>query len=268
MTAADDHGYGPHEHEDVHSLHTLHEDDPWTEEIPAHPKRTDSPEYVKSRARMNEIAREAFHSPDGLLFGAPPWQDHHGASLWLKDADGWFLVRGLAGVEWSGQFCCEPSRVDLLRRNAQRLYAGFPGAAEELGIRDLLDTPITDAEGVARWTDSICNAGVPLSPELHTGTLPKYAGLHFYPEPVAILAAVKRDDFNLWVTDSEGAPAAVAPVAPRGSGRGEVTVLYAHPGTALHREHAEHMARGEAHVLGADHDLAKQAFAQQSEVPA
>lgn len=244
-------------------VHTLHEDDPWTEIIPGHPKRTDSPEYVAARAKMNDIARQAHASPDGLFFGGPPWQDHHGGSLWLKDDAGWFLVRNAAGVEWSAQFCCDPARVDLLRRNAQRLYAAFPGAVAELGIRALLDTPITDAAGVAAWTDSICNAGVPLPPGLHTGELPAFAGLHHYPEPVAIVAAVKRPDFQLWVTDGEGQPAAVAPMAARGSGDGRVHVLYATPGTVLHRDHAGHTAAGTAHVLGADHDLARQAFAQQ-----
>src|SRR5690242_18011941 len=133
--------------------HTLHEDAPWTENIPGHPKRSDSPEYVKSRAKMNEIAREAHGSPDGLFYGGPPYQDHHGGSLWLKDEHGWFLVRNLAGVEWSGQFLSDPAKVDLLRRNAQRIYALFPEVVAELGIGDLLATPITDAAGVARWTD-------------------------------------------------------------------------------------------------------------------
>lgn len=249
---------------DVNTLHTLHEDRPWTESIPGHPRRSDSPEYVESRRKMNQVAQQAHGSPAGLFFGGPPFQDHHGGGLWLKDADGWFLARNLAGMEWSAQFCADPARVNLLRLNARRLYAGFPDAVDALGIRDLLDTPIVDAAGVARWTDSICNASVPLSPELHTGELPKYAGLHHYPEPVAIVATFKYADFNLWVTDEEGATHAVAPMGHRGSGDARTHVIYAEPGSKLHAEHRKHLEAGEAHVLAADHPLAQQAFAQQA----
>jgi hypothetical protein len=249
------------------AVHTEHEDHGWTVEIPDHPRRADSPEYVQSRKRMNDLAREAFSSPDGLLYGDAPYQDHHGGGLWLKDGGGWFLVRNLAGMEWSSQFCASPERVDLLRRNAQRLYAQFPGVAEELGIADLLATPITDAAGVARWTDSICNASVPLSPSAHTGVLPKNGGAHHYPAPIVEIEFFKRDDFSLWVTDAAGNPAAVVPVGPPGSGDGRVTVLLATPGSALHREHRKHAAAGTAHILPADHDLARQAFRDQAGPP-
>ena len=76
------------------------------------------------------------------FYGTASVQDHHGGGLWLKDADGWFMVRNLAGMEWSSQFCADPAKVDVLRRNAQRVYSGFPGVAEELGIASLLATPI------------------------------------------------------------------------------------------------------------------------------
>lgn len=244
--------------------HAEHEDEPWTIEIPDHPKRSDSPEYVKSRATMNRIARTV----DGFYYGDAPFQDHHGGGLWLKDADGWFLVRNLGGVEWSSQFCADPQKIDALRTNAKRLYAGFPGVAEELGIRDLLDTPITDAAGVARWTDSICNASVPLPAVLHTGVLPHGGGVHHYPAPIVEISTFKRDDFALWVTDAQGNPAAVAPVAPAGSGDGRLHVLYATPGSALHAEHVAAAMAGQPHILEAGHPLAMQAFAQQQEAAA
>ena len=60
----------------------------------------------------------------GLIYGQPPFEDHHGGGLWLKDATGWFLVRNMAGMEWSSQFCADPAKVDLLRQNAQRLPGG------------------------------------------------------------------------------------------------------------------------------------------------
>lgn len=239
--------------------HEETEDKPWSIEIPDHPRRTDSPEYLRSRRRMNELARSV---PD-LLYGKPPYDDHHGGGLWLKDADGWFVVRNLAGMEWSSQFAADPAKVDQLRLNARRLYAAFPGSAAELGIQALLDTPVTDAAGVAAWCDSICNASIPLPPSAHTGVLPKNGGVHHYPAPIVDIEFFKRDDFRLWVTDEEGNPAAVAPAGARDSGDGRVHVLWASPGSRLHAEHKAAAAAGVAHVLDAAHPLAAQALADQ-----
>jgi hypothetical protein len=244
----------------VTSTHTEREDKPWQISIPDHPRRSDSPEYVTSRRRMNEIACSV---PD-FIYGKPPYQDHHGGGLWLKDADGWFLVRNLAGMEWSSQFCADPAKVDKLRENARRLYAAFPGSAEELGIRELLDTPVTDAAGVARWTDSICNASVPLTAELHTGVLPHGGGVHHYPAPIVEIQVFKRDDFQLWLTDGEGHPVAVAPMGAPGSGDRRVHVLWATPGSALHVAHAAAALTGRPLVLDEGHPLAVKAFARQA----
>ena len=82
------------------------------------------------------------------------------------------MVRNLAGIEWSAQFCADPAKVDLLRQNAKRLYDLLaPQVKQQLDPGGLLDTPITDADGIAKWTDSIFNAGVPLHPSFHTGVL-------------------------------------------------------------------------------------------------
>ncbi len=259
--------------------HPEHEDHPWTIEIPDHPPRTDSPEYVASRKAMNAMAK----SVTDLFYGDAPYQDHHGGGLWLKDSDGWFVVRNLAGIEWSAQFCADPAKVDLLRQNARRLYAAFPDAVAELDIADLLDTPIVDADGVARWTDSICNASMPLNPAFHTGVLPKAVtgGVHHYPSPIAEIELFKRDDFALWVTDAGGTLAAVVPVAPRGSNDGRVRVLLAAvQGDATTPEPLALLGRAAAApegllmglpgapaedptILPADHPLALAAFAAQ-----
>jgi hypothetical protein len=205
--------------------HTENEDHPWTIQIPDHPPRTDSPEYLDSRREMNRFAAAL---PD-FIYGKGPYQDHHSGGLWLKDAQGWFLVRNLAGIEWSAQYCADPAKVDHLRLNARRLYAAFPEAADELGIRELLDTPITDAAGVARWTDSICNASVPLPAAVHVGVLPgaPTGGIHHYPSPIAEIDLFKRDDFTLWVEPPAGGVAAVVPMAPPGSGDGRTRLLFA-----------------------------------------
>lgn len=241
------------------STHDEREDKPWDIAIPDHPPRSDSPEYVRSRARLHELTGA------GTYYGAPPIQDHHGGGLWVHDETGWFMVRNLAGMEWSSQFCADPAKVDQLRQNARRLYAGFPGSAEYLGIRELLDTPITDAAGVEAWTDSICNASVPLPAALHTGCLPKSAGYHHYPAPIVEIQTFKRDDFQLFVTDDEGHPAAVVPVAPRGTGDGRVHVLWTHPASmsVVARSHRNTQANGQRLVLSGEHDMAKQAFAGQ-----
>lgn len=214
--------------------HTEHEDYPWTMWIDDHPPRVDSPTYVKSRSLMNKVAK----SIKQFVLGKPPYEDHHGGGLWLKDEDGWFLVRNLAGMEWVSQFCADPKKVDALRANAKRLYARFPEAVKELKVEKLLDTQIADAAGVAEWTDSICNASVPLARALHTGTLPrtgavsgKVTGVHHYPAPVVEIQLFKRDDFTLWVT-LNGVRHAVTPLSEPGSGDGRVRVLLSEAASA------------------------------------
>jgi hypothetical protein len=274
-------------------VHDVTETHTWSVNVPDHPQRADSPEYVAAKNKMNEIAAQA---PD-LIYGAGPFQDHHGGALWLKDSQGWFMVRNLAGIEWSAQFCANPAKVDLLRQNAKRLYDLLaPEIKQELDPDGLLDTPITDADGVAKWTDSIFNAGVPLHPSFHIGVLqmgkaqaqtpatpdgqnspnasdqaqaaatpgdPEPAGVHHYPTPIVDIQLFKYDDFQLWVTDSQGNPAAVTPVGPRGSGAASVHVQYATPGSQLaQQKHAQESAGG-ALILPGDHPLAQQAFQDQ-----
>ncbi len=266
-------------------VHSESEDHKWDVNVPDHPARADSPEYVAARQKMNEIAAGA----TGLIYGPPPYQDHHGGALWLKDDQGWFLVRNCAGIEWSAQWCADPAKVDLLRQNAKRLYDLLrPEIKQELDPGGLLDTPITDAAGVAKWTDSIFNAGVPLQPTFHTGVLPgqapaasqaaagqdqaatpapagsrEPAGVHHYPTPVADIQLFKYDDFQLWVTDAQGNPAAVAPVASRGSGNASVHVVFATPGSQLAAQKQAAESANTPLVLGPDHPLSQQAFVNQ-----
>ena len=258
-------------------VHSESEGHPWSINVPDHPLRADSPEYVAARKKMNEMAAGV----TGLVYGPAPFQDHHGGALWLKDAQGgWFLVRNLAGIEWSAQFCADPAKVDLLRQNAKRLYDLLaPEIKQELDPGGLLDTPIQDAAGVAQWTDSVFNAGVPLQPSFHTGVLPggapagstpptaaqaqDPAGVHHYPTPIVDIQLFKYDDFQLWVTDAQGNPAAVAPVSPRGSGNASVHVLYATPGSQLAQQKQAAETANTPLVLGPDHPLSQQAYTNQ-----
>jgi hypothetical protein len=266
--------------------HTETETHTWSVNIPDHPTRQDSPEYVAARKKMNDLAAQA----TGLIYGPGPFDDHHGSALWLEDSQGWFMVRNLAGIEWSAQFCAEPGKVDLLRQNAKRLYdLVAPQIKQQLDPNGVLDTPITDAAGVATWTDSIFNAGLPLQASFHVGVLPgppangqatqppangqgqnppaaanqEPAGVHHYPTPIVDIQLFKYDDFQLWVTDDEGNPAAVAPVAARGSGDARVHVLYATPGSKLAQQKQQAESAATPLILGPEHPLAKQAFQQQ-----
>ena len=45
------------------------------------------------------------------------------------------------------------------------------------------------------------------------GCCPKGAGYHHYPRPIVDIDHFRRDDFNLFVTDKKGLPAAVVPVS-------------------------------------------------------
>jgi hypothetical protein len=273
---------------DPQQVHLEAEAHDWGINVPNHPTRADSPEYVAARNKMNEIAGQAA----GMIYGQGPFEDHHGGALWLKDSRGWFMIRNQAGVEWSAQFCADPVKIDLLRQNAQRLYnLVSPAIKQELDPDGLLDTPIRDAAGVAKWTDSIFNAGVPLHPTFHTGVLPagegpnpavpetarpaggapgsaapdgtQPAGVHHYPQPIVDIQLFKYDDFQLWVTDDQGNPAAVAPMAKRGSGNASVHVLYATPGSQLAQQKHEKESIGAPLILGPEHPLSKQAYQNQ-----
>jgi hypothetical protein len=230
---------------DVNNEHVVKAGQPVTYEVSGHPERTDSPAYKVARVALHKI----FGTLQGWLFGKEPVQDHHGGGLWAYDDEGWFFVRNLVGLEWSGQFCADPAKVDLLRQNAKRFYKGFPKSFEEfrtvgIDLETLLNTPITDAKGIANWTDSICNASVPLPQPAHTGFVPKGGGVHNYPTPVTDIDYFKRDDFTLWVQDKEGNPTAVVPTHPHGSGNSEVRVLHAEPGSALHKRRMDAVKQG------------------------
>ena len=245
----------------VEADHSVTEGQPVTYMTAGHPPRSESKTYVRSRAALVSISKAV----NDWYFGGGPYQDHHGGGLWVHDGDGWFFLRNLVGIEWSGQFCADPAKIDALRRNAARLYARFPEsfkAFSDLGIdlKALLDKPIADAAGVAEWTDSICNASVPLPQPFHTGTVPKGGGVHHYPTPVTDIDRFRRDDFTLWVTDAEGQPAAVVPRAPLGSADRSVRVVHSTPGTALHRRHSASEAKGQHHELAASHPMARAAF--------
>lgn len=270
--------------------HPEHEDFPWTIAVLDHPPRKDTPAYGRSRRLMIKLVGTL---PDWVL-GGDAYEDHHGGAIWVQDAAGWLCLQLPLGIEWSAQFCADPAKVDRLRQYAGRVVAAFPATLPgytALGYKDadqLLTTPITTAAQVSAWTDSIFNASLPLPQAVHTGVLPAGAGYHHYPKPIVDIDHFRFDDFRLFVTDPEGLPAVVVPVARRGSGDGRVRLIAAHPGSRYARRlvaaeavrHAEAgqelVASGEARGTGTalltddasdvlpDTDpLAQEAFARQ-----
>jgi Family of unknown function (DUF6424) len=128
----------------------------------------------------------------------------------------------------------------------------------------ILNTPITDATGVARWVDSIFNSCVPLPAARHIGVLPQGDGRHHYPTPITDIDLVKYDDFVLWVTDpASGQQAAVVPAAARGKNVNETRLLYATPGTELDKQHAAARKAGKAVQFGSSSPLTQQAYKYQ-----
>ena len=88
--------------------HPEHEDYPWSIAVQDHPARADTPEYVASQKKMNEIATGVKE----FYYGDSPIRTTTAVDLWLKDDQGWFLVKNTAGIEWSAQFCADPTKID------------------------------------------------------------------------------------------------------------------------------------------------------------
>jgi hypothetical protein len=242
------------------------------ENVEGHAARTDSPEFVRARSTVHKI----IDSVDPNPYGTGPIQAHHGGSIWLhggKADNDWHLVLNWGGIEWSAQFCCDPGKVDQLRQNAEIITSRFPEtvpALERLGYSDtpILSTPITNADEIARYVDSIWNSCVPIPQPQHTGSVkasdPLASGVHNYPEPMCSIPRVMRGDFIPFVVDPATKTAAVvAPVAPRHSGDGRVRVLYAEKGNPLHALHRRAHTQGASLILGPDNPVAKRAFANQ-----
>ncbi|MFE5033832.1 DUF6424 family protein [Streptomyces sp. NPDC056683] len=83
-----------------------------------HPKRFESAYFRAARETAHRILAEMDNGdlPYGPRpSGAQHWEMHHGGSLWVKGHNGWRMYRARGGIEWSMQFCAEPSKVNWLR---------------------------------------------------------------------------------------------------------------------------------------------------------
>ncbi|MCL8013461.1 DUF6424 family protein [Streptomyces sp. AS02] len=248
------------------------ENHPWEIRVVKHPDRSESSHFRAAKKTAKKILAEleAEQADEAELpYGPGPWEMHHGGSLWVMAQGGWRMYRARVGIEWSAQFCADPAKVDRLRREAAELIEAFPltlPALDDLGYkraRDLLDTPITDADGVEAWTDSLFNSCVPLSNPDHSGVLPKAAGEHHYPWPIKSADYFRYDDFQLWVTLPDGTNAGVTPVGRRGSGDGQVRIVHARHGTPAGDALAEAQRRRMMAVVPPESPIALAAFEQQ-----
>jgi len=235
------------------------------------------PEFVAARRTLHKI----LNATGTFFYGTGQIQAHHGGSIWVHDGKQWRMYQNLAGIEWSGQFCADPKKVDLLRQNAKALVDQFPQTIpklKELGYNDaekVLNTPITDANGIALYVDSLYNACVPLPQPLHTGAITatndRSAGKHTYPTPNDDTVFFCMSDFHPFVYDKESNTTVnVVPVAPRGSGDGRVRVVGVHSPDLAHplakrlaKKHIDAENAGTAMVLSADDPIAKEAFVDQ-----
>jgi hypothetical protein len=261
----------------VGKLHTIKVGETATANVEGHAARADSPEFVAARTTLHKI----LNTTGTFFFGTGQIQAHHGGSIWVHDGKTWRMYQNLAGIEWSGQFCADPKKVDLLRQNAKALVDQFPQTIpklKELGYNDaekVLNTPITDAQGIALYVDSLYNACVPLPQPVHTGAISatddRPAGKHTYPTPNDDTIFFCMSDFHPFVYDkASNTTVHVVPVAPRGSGDGRVRVTGVHsPDLAnplakkLAKKHADAEKSGTAMVLSADDPISKKAFADQ-----
>ena len=250
------------------------ENHPWNIRLVDHPKRFESAYFRAAKETAHKILAEMDNAdlPYGPRpSGAQHWEMHHGGSLWVKGQNGWRMYRARVGIEWSMQFCAEPSKVDRLRRDAAELVDGFPltlPALAALGYEeaaDLLRTPVTDADGVERWTDCLFNACVPMSHGNHQGVLPQVPGEHHYPWPVKGADFVRYEDFELWVTLPDGTHGAVTPVDRRGSGDGHVRLVHVPEESEAAGALVKAQEQGKMAVLPPNSSVALQAFGQQIE---
>ncbi|NUS18097.1 MAG: hypothetical protein HOY69_42975 [Streptomyces sp.] len=253
---------------------TESENRPWKIRLVDHPKRFESAFFRAAKKTAHKILAEM--DDDDLPYGLQPsgarqWEMHHGGSLWVKGGKGWRMYRARVGIEWSMQFCAEPAKVDRLRQDAAELVDAFPltlPALAAMGYEeaaDLLATPITDADGVERWTDCLFNACVPMGHGNHQGVLPQIPGEHHYPWPVKGADFFRYEDFELWVTLPDGTHGAVAPVDRRGSGDGHVRLVHVPEESAAAGAFVEAQEQGKMAVLPPDSPVALQAFGRQIE---
>ena len=125
-------------------------------ETAAHPPRTDSPEYLKSRAWLMGVVAGGCYicgGPVNLEHPDAPgdpkgMQDHHGGGILVNNI---LVGFNLFPLEWSMGWGAAPSKVDAF---VQQLV--------DAKLVDWSDGAIATTDDVMKWVDSIYNANVKL----------------------------------------------------------------------------------------------------------
>ena len=208
-------------------------------ETAAHPPRTDSPEYVRTRKwLMGVVAGGCYicggpvdlQHPDAPA-AATGLQDHHGGGLLFKDV---LVGFGLAPLEWSMGWGAAPAKVNAFVQ--QLVDAGI--ILEPELVEEGIALPIADTAAVMAWVDSKFNANVKLCSPHHIGHATSHTpdvngheavGIHNAPWPVLAAQATwdwtKGDMFMGSTGTIVGAPHPTKP--------GHAVVVHvdaAHPG--------------------------------------
>jgi hypothetical protein len=201
-----------------------------TIETADHPKRTDSPEYKKSREWLMGTAgggcilcggESDLSHPDGV--GDPTGlQDHHGGGIYVIDKNTntpVLVALNLFPMEWSEGWGADPAVISE-RVSALNLVLAALGQAT-------YQQPITDTDSVMAFVDSIWNANVKLCAAHHIGLQEQDSkdangrqavGIHNIPFPIwAYQGFCNWSQWDMWA----GTTGTIA-VAPKPDGGGQV----------------------------------------------
>ena len=236
-----------------------------------HPKRTDSPEYKKTRKWLMGMTQGGCFVCNGPVDLSHPedpgntkgMQDHHAGAIFLYPDDGGdpvLIGMNLFGLEWSLGWGASPARVAAYVKQLNVVIEKLGGPT--------YDAEIATTADVMNWVDSPNNANTKLCAVHHIAHEDQHTldanghqgvGIHNGPFPIW-LGQVSCDwdrPFDMWA----GTTGTVA-VAP--SKDGTVEALYVsplHPDAKLYAAHCEALKTGETLVLPASHPNARLAFA-------
>lgn len=240
----------------------------WTAD---HPPRSDSPEYLKTRAwLMGRAAGGCFVCGGPVDLSHPPGgdvskglQDHHGGGIYFWAENGTPVLVGLNlfGLEWSLGFGADPAKV-------AGLVAELNEVTTRLGGQPYTPALATVAD-VMGWVDSPGNANVKLCAPHHVGHENQHTpdvngneavGIHNGPLPIWL--GQVTCDWERW--DMWGGSTGTLAVGHPGDDSKTARVLYVsplHPDVGLYEAHRRLTFDGKPHVLPASHPNARLAHA-------